>query len=139
MIFKGESRFKDKHLTENFTVGEIICKDGSKEYIINSDVLEGLEKLRKIIGKPIIINSGYRSEMYNKKVGGAGDSQHCKGNAIDFHVKELNTEQIYEVLKNNNFLGKIFTGVGLYDDWVHVDVRTNPNQRGFSFWDNRKK
>ena len=139
MVYKGESKYKDKHITQHFTVGEIVCKDSSPEYIINGAVLEGLEKLRKIIGKPIIINSGYRTEEYNKKVGGAKDSQHCLGNAIDFHIDGLSSTQIYDILEKNNFLGKVFTGIGLYDGWVHVDVRPNPNSRGYSFWDERKK
>lgn len=138
MIYNGYSKFKDKHITQHFTVGEIICKDGSPTYVINSEVLEGLEKLREIVGKPININSGYRSESYNKKVGGAKDSQHVLGNAIDFHVSGMTTQQIYDIIKKNNMLGEVFKGVGLYNTFVHVDVRPNPHSRGFSFWDMRK-
>lgn len=139
MIYKGESKYKDKSLTPHFKVGEIICKDGSPTYVINSEVLEGLEKLREIIGKPININSGYRSESYNKRVGGASDSQHVKGNAIDFSIKGMSTQQIYDVIKKNNFLGHVFKGIGLYDTFVHVDVRPNPHKRGYSLWDERKR
>lgn len=139
MIFKGESKYKDKKLTEHFKVGEITCKDGSPSYVINSAVLEGLEKLRNIINKPIYITSGYRSETYNKKVGGAKDSQHVKGNAIDFSIKGMSSLEIYNILRQNNLLGPVFKGIGLYDTFVHVDVRPNPHKRGYSFWNSIKE
>ncbi|WFD12023.1 YcbK family protein [Tepidibacter hydrothermalis] len=138
MIYKGQSKYKDKPITEHFRVGEIVCHDGSSEYIINSKALEGLEKLREIIKKPIIINSGYRTVSYNKRCGGSPKSQHLVGNAIDFHVKGMSTEDIYHIMKTHNMIGKEFKGIGLYNTFVHVDVRPNPNRRGYSFWDMRK-
>lgn len=138
MLYKGQSKYRKKKITPHFTVGEIVCKDGSPEYIINGAVLEGLEKLRAIIGKPIIINSAYRTPEYNAKVGGSPRSQHMLGNAVDFHVKGMNTTTVYEILRKNGFLGKVFTGVGVYNSFVHVDVRPNPHPRGFSQWDMRK-
>ncbi len=94
--------------------------------------------LRGIINKPIIINSGYRSPEYNKRVGGSKNSQHVLGNAIDFYVKRMSSQQLFDILKQHGFLGKVFTGVGIYSNFIHCDVRANPHSRGFSFWDMRK-
>jgi len=44
----------------------------------------GMEGVRTLLGAPIIISSGYRSPEVNKAVGGAKNSQHTKGEAVDF-------------------------------------------------------
>ena len=43
---------------------------------------------RSIGGKDIIIRSGYRSPKYNSQVGGAKNSQHLYGKAVDVYVKD---------------------------------------------------
>ena len=52
------------------------------------------ERVREIVGKPLIITSGYRCPALNKAVGGASSSQHKLGEAIDFKCKGLTNEQI---------------------------------------------
>lgn len=42
-----------------------------------------LDPLREAWGKPIIVNSGYRSDTLNRVVGGAKNSQHMRGEAAD--------------------------------------------------------
>lgn len=138
MIYKGQSKFRDKKITEHFKVGEIACKDGSATYTINSEVLEILEEIRAIAKKPVIINSGYRTPEYNKKVGGSPRSQHVLGNAVDFRISGMTTQDIYELIKANKLIGTKIKGLGLYNSFVHIDVRPNPHPRGYSFWDNRK-
>ena len=44
----------------------------------------GLELVRNLLGAPILISSGYRSPALNKAVGGAANSQHMTGEAVDF-------------------------------------------------------
>ena len=81
--------------------------------------------LRYLIGKPIIVNSGYRSTEYNKKIGGAINSYHVKGQAADIRVEGLNSKVLYLVIINliNAKLMKN-GGVGLYNDFVHYDTGT---------------
>lgn len=43
-----------------------------------------LEAVRALLGKPILINSGYRAPKVNVAVGGSATSHHCKGYAVDF-------------------------------------------------------
>jgi len=45
-----------------------------------------LEPVRAHFGRPVTINSGYRSQAVNKAVKGASSSQHVKGEAVDFEV-----------------------------------------------------
>ena len=57
-----------------------------------------MEVVRKILGDvPIIISSGYRSPQVNRAVGGAQDSAHCKGFAVDFIAPAFGTP--YQVAK----------------------------------------
>ena len=46
-----------------------------------------LDPLRMVYGKPIYVNSGYRSPEVNKKVGGVANSMHLKGCAVDITTK----------------------------------------------------
>ena len=45
-----------------------------------------LEPLRKAMGEPIKIGSGFRSQALNKAVGGVQHSQHLKGQAADLCI-----------------------------------------------------
>jgi len=50
-----------------------------------------LESVRTLLGKPININSGYRSVKVNEVVGGAPHSAHITGNAVDFICPKFGT------------------------------------------------
>jgi uncharacterized protein YcbK (DUF882 family) len=84
-----------------------------------------LQPLRSYLGVPIYIVSGYRCKAHNHAVHGARESQHMFGTAADIYIKELTSKQLYKVLdlhmKHRNKLGP--GGMGLYPNWVHVDIR----------------
>lgn len=65
-----------------FKIEEFRCKDGSvtpEEAKVNLTALveNVLDPVRERYGAAIHVNSGYRTEAYNKKIGGANGSQHC--------------------------------------------------------------
>ena len=105
-------------ISKNFKLKEFQCKDGSQLVKIDSELLDKLQKLRDEIGKPIIINSGYRTEEYNKKVGGAKKSYHMQGKAVDIRVNGMKPKEIAKVAEKIGF-----NGVGVYKNFLHVDVR----------------
>ena len=53
-----------------------------------------LDPLRAMIGRPIIITSGYRSKRVNELVGGSIFSQHMSGKAADIRVQGYTPEQM---------------------------------------------
>lgn len=60
------------------------------------------EPLRAWYGKPIRINSFYRSQLLNVKVGGSATSQHCKGEAIDISAgSRTENKKLYDWLVAN--------------------------------------
>lgn len=85
---------------------------------MDSTLLNKLQILRDEIGKPIIINSGYRTKEYNKKIGGSPKSQHMLGKAADIKVNGMAPEAL---AKKAEIAG--FNGIGIYKTFIHVDVR----------------
>jgi len=77
----------DEEIIPHFTLREFACRDSSvKELVIHPHILILTNVLRNIWGVPIIVTSCYRTVEYNArpKVGGAVDSLHLVGEAIDF-------------------------------------------------------
>ena len=90
--------------------------------------------------EPIIINSGYRSPQVNKAVGGAANSNHLTGCAVDIHVagieqlvryaailldiSDLNNEDFDELLLERSPKGTY---------WLHFAVRPTGNRRKVAF------
>lgn len=106
----------EKYVSKNFQVKELACKDGSDEILVCSVAAERIQALRDAIGKPIIINSGYRTPAWNKSEGGEDNSLHMKGYAIDFYVVGMNPAQVQAMLYNV-YQG----GLGVYSRFTHID------------------
>ncbi len=116
------------NLTNNFTLQEFNCKDGTAvpdEYMANVQKLaEQLQILRDYLGESIHINSGYRSPEWNKKVGGKKASQHMLAKAADITVKSKTPKQLAAIIEKLIAAGKIkIGGMGIYPGFVHVDIR----------------
>jgi len=129
MAVKTYSLKKDKNvsLSKNFKVSEFKCNDGSDKILIDTELVMVLQKIRNHFGKPVTINSAYRTSSYNKKVGGVSNSQHVKGTAADISVSGVNPK---EVAQYAEYIMPNKGGIGLYDSaksgrFVHVDVRSN--------------
>ena len=105
-------------ISKNFKLREFQCKDGSQLVKVDSQLLRKLQELRNKIGKPIIINSGYRTESHNKAVGGAKNSYHMHGKAVDIRVNGMKPEEIAKIAEKIGF-----TGIGIYKNFTHVDIR----------------
>lgn len=116
-------------LTENFSLKEFACKNGVQVpdvYMENvQELAENLQMLAYFINVPIYINSGYRTEEYNKKVGGSKNSQHLYAKAADIRLKTgMSTACIYDIIRGLIRTGQMRQGgVGLYNTFVHYDIR----------------
>lgn len=102
----------------NFKIKEFACKDGSDEIKIDDELVEKLQILRSYYNRPLVINSGYRTNAHNIKVGGSANSQHLLGKACDIVIKGITPNALGTMAKKIGF-----TGVGIYKDFVHVDTR----------------
>ena len=102
---------------------------GGKEPVydkMNEDILQALNIIRHKISKPLVLTSTYRSEEYNKSVGGAKHSQHVLGNAADISIENLDGHDVYLIIKILISLDLSF-GINWNKKFIHMDCRSgNP-------------
>lgn len=114
------------NLSAHFNKSEFICKCGKcKSLEMKKDLIDYLEELRSALGADkCIINSGYRCNAYNKKIGGSANSKHCLGMAADvsfYKGKYLISAKAVCVMAQR--LG-IFGGIAyISDNATHLDCR----------------
>ena len=123
-------------LTPHFNKKEFASKDGAgmpEPVWENIKTLASqLEVLRSHLNKPINITSGYRSPIHNERSGGKKNSFHILGKAADLQVKGLKPKTIYKAIEKLIEQGKMLQGgLGLYDTFVHYDIRGKEAR-----WDN---
>ena len=123
-------------LGKYFTLSELtitnsgLVNSPSKMEIHNLSLLveKILDPLRELYGKPITINSGYRSPLVNKKIGGVPTSEHVKGMAADITAgsKEEN-KKLFELIRDN------FTFRQLINEhdytWLHISFNISDNKK----------
>lgn len=108
-------------VSEHFKAQEFAQKDyRCDKILIDSELVEVLENVRKHFNNPVIITSGYRTPEYNKKIGGVKNSQHTKGTAADIKVKMVTANEVQNYLKRK-YWDKY--GIGSYQNFTHIDVR----------------
>jgi len=124
------------YVTEHFSWAEFDCSDGTEPPLevqpnIRALCTSVLEPIRKRWGQPLIITSGYRSEAWNTRVGGAKQSRHMTGEAADVRPIKLARVQdlrllVEDMIRDGDLpdLG----GIGVYRGWIHVDIRRKQGQ-----------
>ena len=101
-------------LSEHFTLGEMTASSHKEVYNIPShEAIANLKRLctwlevlreraspdpSKGRGVPIIINSGYRSPQLNRKIGGAANSNHLTGCAVDIRTSGMEQAICYAAM-----------------------------------------
>ena len=117
------------YLSKNFKVSEFKCNDGSDTVLISDKLVGLLQNIRNHFGAAVTINSAYRTESYNKKIGGATKSQHVNGTAADIVVKGATPLEVAQYVEH---IMPDSGGIGVYQSFTHVDVRASRSR-----WDNR--
>ncbi len=96
--------------------------------LMDDECVASIEELRNHCGFPIVISSGYRCPKHNKEVGGAPESKHLLGQAVDINIGGLNSSQIHMLIE----LGMpLFNGFGFGKGKLHFDVREKPTAWGY--------
>lgn len=119
-------------LSEHFSTHEFDCPCGEcTETLVDLDLIVVLEHLRRVMGgKPVTISSGYRCVPHNGTIPNADpNSYHTKGMAADIKIGGADpTEMLAHAVKCGA------TGVGLYHNRIHVDVRVLTDAHDVAFW-----
>ena len=114
----------DVRLSSHFSLGEFLHLDKYPDNIPSlQDVVnitygchQLLEPARLVVG-PIIINSGFRCESVNRKVGDVPSSQHLRGQAADIRPKDPALfQQLVDFFKSCDFTDQLLTARG----WLHI-------------------
>ncbi len=92
--------------------------------LMDPELLDMIDKAREIYGKPIRVNSGYRTEDHNRKVGGVDSSSHLKGLAID--VACVRSNDRFKMLTALIEVG--FNRIGVASTFIHVDIDKDKSQ-----------
>lgn len=119
---------KDK-ISPHFYMNEVACRDRNRTLPTGAAlasaerVAELMERIRQFFGNlPITVNSWYRTKEYNAQVGGAAESQHMLGRAVDFTVEGISPATVQRrLLPVMKELG--INGLGMYKRFTHVDIR----------------
>ena len=136
-------------LSEHFTLGEL-TKSGSHPEVYNipsheaianlTNLSKWLEVLRERAGTPIIINSGYRSPQLNRKIGGANNSNHLTGCAVDIRTSGMEQAICYAAIlinyakESQHDFDELLIEKNRYGAvWVHFAVRPSNNRRKVMF------
>lgn len=122
------------NLTPHFTLEELTHTDHRELENTPNEVelaniqrlAEFLEQLKTVLGgKPIMVNSAFRSKAVNDAVGSKDTSQHRVGCAADIRVPSMTPDEVVRAI--------IGSGLGYdqvireFDRWTHVSI---PNQAG---------
>ncbi len=77
-----------------------------------------LEPLRKRLGKPVYISSGFRNPTVNSLIGGSATSQHMRGEAADITVEGMTPQELFEFIRATDLPYDQL--IQEFDRWVHV-------------------
>lgn len=109
-----------------FTKEEFACKCGKCENKIDEGLISSLDELRKRVGFPLPVSSGYRCSAHNQAVSSTGpNGPHTTGRAVDLAVSH---DKAYFVLQQALRMG--FTGIGVNGKgsgrFIHLDAISDP-------------
>lgn len=113
-------------LTPHFRSEEFACRCAACQTTpaaaepMNFKFMKRLEVMRGILGRAMVITSGYRCPEHNLAVGGVAGSYHVRGRAADIAL--AGGADRYELLGAAIQAG--FTGIGMAATFLHVDDRS---------------
>jgi hypothetical protein len=116
-------------LTEHFTLEELTHTDHREfENVPNDAEQANLQRLAEFLetiksalgGKPIMVNSAFRSKQVNDAVGSKDTSQHRVGCAADIRVPGMTPDEVVRAILAANL--PFDQLIREFDAWTHVSV-----------------
>ena len=123
-------------LTEHFSLEELTHTDHRQyDNTPNDAELENLKRLAEFLedvktvlgGRPIMVNSAFRSKQVNDAVGSRDSSQHRIGCAVDIRVPELTPDQVVKaVIASSLPYDQV---IREFDRWTHLSIPNTPDAK----------
>jgi zinc D-Ala-D-Ala carboxypeptidase len=95
-------------------------------------LVAAMEIVRGLVQRPVHVNSWCRCPQHNAKEGGAPDSQHLRGLAVDWWCDDMTPEEMYKVAREISIFR--YGGIGVYGWGVHTDGRSTGTRRWGPLW-----
>jgi len=121
-------------LTPHFTLEELtVTNHRSLDNTPNSSEINNLKRLAEMLeevkdlldGKPIMVNSAFRSKAVNDAVGSKDTSQHRVGCAADIRVPGLTPDQVVKAIIGSPIAFDQI--IREFDSWTHISVPNAPS------------
>lgn len=135
-------------VSKHFSVKEVLylpqwnrmadANDGLND-VIKSNLIalcNKLDQVRDLINKPFIVHVVYRSPDYNKLIGGATNSSHCLGLAMDFHVEGMTCDEVKLFILSNKILEIMdmrLENNGQGASWIHLSNDWQPGHNRYFY------
>jgi hypothetical protein len=123
-------------MTPHFTLAELTATSHRQfDNTPNETELANLQKLAEFLeqvkttldGKPIMINSAFRSKQVNDSVGSKDTSQHRLGYAADFKVPGMTPDQVVRAIIDSDL--QFDQIIREFDAWTHVSISPSPRRQ----------
>ena len=125
-------------LTPHFTLAEMTASQVANRAGLDNNpdsqvianlvrLCQTLESVRSLIGQPVLITSGYRSEALNRQIGGSGASAHIRGLAADIMAVSLSPRELaLRIMDSNLDFDQLILE---FDGWVHLGLAEHKLRR----------
>jgi hypothetical protein len=119
-------------LSDHFSLEELtITMHREYDNTPNADQINNLTRVAQLLeqvkallgGKPVMVNSGYRSPQVNLAVGSKPTSQHCLGCAADIRVPGMTPDEVVQAIRASDI--QYDQLIREFDSWTHISV---PNE-----------
>jgi len=123
-------------MTPNFTLAELTTTSHRQfDNTPNETELANLQKLAEFLeevkalldGKPIMINSAFRSKQVNDSVGSKDTSQHRTGSAADIRVPGMSPDAVVRALVASDL--PFDQVIREFDAWTHISISPTPRRQ----------
>jgi len=121
------------NLTPHFTLEELTMTSHRQfDNTPNADEIANLTRLAQFLelvkttldGKPIMVNSAFRSKQVNDSVGSKDTSQHRLGCAADIRVPSMTPDQVVRAIMSHGlYFDQI---IREFDAWTHISIPNTP-------------
>ena len=120
------------NLSPHFTLDELTYTDHRQyDNTPNEQEMENLvrlaqflEQVRALLGKPIMVNSAFRSKQVNDAVGSKDTSQHRIGCAVDFRVPGMTPDEVVRAIRASKL--PFDQLIREFDRWTHLSIPNTP-------------
>ena len=121
------------NLTEHFTLEELTITDHREfnnepnptEIANLTRLADFLEQVREAVGgKPVMVNSAFRSKQVNDAVGSKDTSQHRVGCAADIRVPGMTPDQVVKAIMAAGLAYEQL--IREFDRWTHISIPNDP-------------